>query len=62
MLLDALRPEDAPAMYRQMRVLPDNSGWADGEEAQSSDATRLRIAQHKQAFKRKMVPLLKMYR
>jgi len=53
LLLDPLRPNDAAAMCRQMRALPDNSGWAGSYPTQSPEHARLRISHHSTAFKRK---------
>ena len=53
LVLEQLHSSHAEAMCRQMRLLPDNSGWAGAFPAQSPEAARTRIQQHNTAFKRK---------
>ena len=53
LVLGEFHVDDAPAVYRQMRQLPGNSGWADDGETQSLEHARRRIGHHNAAFKRK---------
>ena len=53
LVLGALNENDAPAMYRQLKQLPENSGWAGAGAAQSEKNCRMRIHHHATAFKRK---------
>ena len=53
LVVGPLNMGDASAMYRQLRQLPENSGWAGSGAAQSEKICRMRINHHAAAFKRK---------
>lgn len=53
LVLGALKADDAPAMYRQLRQLPENSSWPGTGAAQSEKNCQMRIHHHATAFRRK---------